>query len=57
MPALKIPMLARGVMFSFLGLMLASCGNDSNVSDSGDKAPVALDQGPGWNPTNQAAFY
>ena len=57
MPALKISMLARGVMFSFLGLMLASCGSDSNVSDSGNKGVVALDQGPNWNTANQAAFY
>ncbi len=57
MPTLKISMLARGVMFSFLGLMLVSCGGDSNVSDSGNRGVVALDQGPNWNPTNQAAFY
>ena len=57
MAALRIPMLARSVMFSFIGLMLASCGSDSNVSDSGEKGVVALDQGPDWNPTNQAAFY
>ncbi len=57
MPALKIPMLARGVMVSIFGLMLASCGSDSSVSDSGEKGVVALDQGPDWNPTNQAAFY
>jgi len=57
MPALKIPMLARGVMVSIVSLMLASCGSDSNVSDSGEKGVVALDQGPDWNPTNQAAFY
>ena len=57
MPPLKISMLARSVMFSFLGLMLASCGGDSNVSDSGNRGVVALDQGSNWNPTNQAAFY
>jgi hypothetical protein len=57
MPALNISMLARGVMVSIFGLMLASCGSDSSVSDSGEKGVVALDQGPDWNPTNQAAFY
>jgi hypothetical protein len=57
MTPFKMPMLARGLIFSFLGLMLASCGSDSNVSDSGEKGVVALDQGPDWNPTNQAAFY
>ena len=57
MPALNISMLARGVMVSILGMMLASCGSDSSVSDSGEKGVVALDQGPDWNPTNQAAFY
>lgn len=57
MPALKISMLARGVMVSIVSLMLASCGSDSNVSDSGEKGVVALDQGPDWNTTNQAAFY
>jgi mono/diheme cytochrome c family protein len=57
MQAFKIPRPTRGLLLCVLGLMLASCGNDSNVSDSGDKAPVALDQGPDWNPTNQAAFY
>jgi len=57
MPALNISMLARGVIVSIFGLMLASCGSDSSVSDSGEKGVVALDQGPDWNPTNQATFY
>lgn len=57
MQAFKIPRPTRGLLLCMLGLMLASCGNDSNVSDTGDKAPVALDQGPDWNTTNQAAFY
>ncbi len=57
MQAFKILRPARGLLLCMLGLMLASCGSDSDRSDSGDKAPVALDQGPEWNSTNQAAFY
>lgn len=57
MNLLKIPKLARGLMLCTLGLILAGCGSDSDMSDSGDKAAVALDQGPAWNSTNQAAFY
>lgn len=57
MPTIKISMLVRGVMIAIFGMMLASCGSDSNVSDSGEKGVVALDQRPDWNSTNQAAFY
>ena len=53
----KTPTLARGLMLSILGLMLAGCGSDSDISDSGDKAPLALNQGADWTPANQAAFY
>jgi hypothetical protein len=53
----KTPTLARGLLLSMLGLMLAGCGSDSDTSDSGTKAPLALNQGADWTAANQAAFY
>lgn len=53
----KTPMLARGLILSMLVLMLAGCGSDSDISDSGDKAPLALNQGAEWTAANQAALY
>jgi len=50
-------MLARGLILSMLVLMLAGCGSDSDISDSGDKAPLALNQGAEWTAANQAALY